>query len=67
MTLHEAMKEAIKDAGNPLPASDIAQYINENHLYYRSDNKLVPSSQISARARKYIGMFRVVNGLIYLN
>ncbi len=66
MTLHEAMKEAIKLSGNFLTAEEIANIINDKQLYTRADGKPIPPSQVRARARKYIGMFRVSNGIIGL-
>ncbi len=66
MTLHEAMKEVLSSQNRMLTTSEIAQMINDQKLYTRGDGNPVPPSQISARARKYSGMFKIFNGLIGL-
>jgi len=67
MKLHEAMEEVLSSHNRmPMAAKDIARIIIERKLYERGDGNPVPSSQISARARKYSGMFKVFDGLIGL-
>lgn len=66
MTLHEAMKTVLSSSPGGMTAEQITEIINKEGLYTRSDGKPIPSSQVRARARKYIGMFRVDNGYISL-
>ncbi|MCF8225995.1 MAG: N-6 DNA methylase [Bacteroidales bacterium] len=66
MTLHEAIKIILTEAGRPMKASDIAGRINQRGLYRRKDEQPVPASQVTARVGKYEKMFASENGLISL-
>ena len=57
MTLLDAMK-AVLNNKNPMNVGEVADLINSNNLYKRSDCKPVPSSQICAYGRKYRGIFK---------
>ena len=61
MKLHEAIGQAIREAGHPLTYTEIANAVNEGHLYLRKDGTPVPASQISARVKNYPQLFRVNN------
>ena len=63
MTLHEAMIYVLAER-KCLPTAEIARQINILKLYTRSDNRPLPGSQISARARKYPDLFIRDNGNI---
>ena len=56
-TLHEAIEIVLKEAGHPLPASEIAFLVNKNKLYERGDSMPVPTSQIHARVKNYPRLF----------
>lgn len=61
MKLHEAIGLAIREAGHPLTYTEIANAVNEGHLYSRKDGTPVPASQISARVKNYPQLFSVNN------
>jgi signal transduction histidine kinase len=66
MTLHEAIKIVITEAGRPMSASVIARRINERGLYKRKDEQPVPASQVTARVGRYERQFYSREGLIGL-
>lgn len=57
MTLHIAIEDVLLAAGRPLTASEIAAEVNRRGAYRRADGTPVPGSQVSARVRKYPGLF----------
>lgn len=66
MTLHEAMKEVLVDAGRPLNTIDIAGRIKTLVLYRKRDGSPIQPNQVRARARKYPQLFSQVAGAISL-
>lgn len=58
MTLHEAIQIVLFEANKALTSKEIAITINEQKLYYRNDNLLIPSSQITARVSHYPDTFK---------
>lgn len=57
MTLHEAITLVLHQSKTPLTPKEIADVINQQQLYDRSDKNPVPESQISARINKYPELF----------
>ncbi len=62
MTLHEAIEKVLKQNGRPMAAREIADEINTQQLYQRSDNLPVLAIQVTARVGKYPSLF-FKNGL----
>jgi len=68
MTLHEAIEQILFEAKQPLSYSEIADRINDTELYTKSDNSKITANQISARVKKYQGIFSVdVSGVTVQN
>ena len=59
MYLHDALRMTLRKAGRSLTSSDLAEIVNRLRLYERKDERLVPARQVSARVRKYPGIFTV--------
>jgi hypothetical protein len=58
------MLRALTDAGGPMTARQLADFINQRGLYSRRDGTKVPANQISARANRYKHLFvRTARGL----
>lgn len=58
LTLHEAMREVLRSAGNrPMSSAELTHAVNESGLYRRGDGLPVPRGQIAARRAKYSDMF----------
>lgn len=66
MTLHLAMEQVLSTSDEPLTPGEIAEHINTRDLYLRADRAPLAASQISARARKYPGLFTTDDGRIRL-
>lgn len=64
--LHNAMEKLLLEAGRPLKASEIAEQINLRRLYRKRDGSPLQPNQVSARARKYPGLFIRVPGAVSL-
>lgn len=58
MTLHEAIEKVLKNNGSEMSAKEIAVEINKQKLYQRGDGNPVPSSQIHARVKNYMHLFK---------
>jgi type I restriction enzyme M protein len=58
MTLHEAIKIVLLNANKPLKALEIAKIINDQKLYIRNDNQIIPGIQINARVKQYPEIFK---------
>ena len=67
MTLHEAIQQALLQAGKALNASDIAEALNANSWYSKKDGSDIKSSQVTARVKSNSHLFSNTNGLIGLN
>jgi len=67
MILHEAIEIILKDAKQPMSASELAFELNRLKLYRKADGSPISASQISARVRKYPDWFTKEGGLIYRN
>lgn len=66
MTLHEAIEKVLEQKGVGLSASDLADEINKNKLYFREDELPLKGGQVSARVNNYPLWFRKEAGLVYL-
>jgi hypothetical protein len=67
MTAHEAMRLVLEERRHALPPRDIAEDINNRSIYQMRDGRPIHSSQVSARAGNYPGIFvRVPDGRIGL-
>jgi hypothetical protein len=67
-TLHEAMEIVLRDRPDlTATASELGEAIGQRRLYARKDGACPKARQISARARKYPELFKVIEpGLIRL-
>jgi len=59
LTLHEAIRQVLQDAGSPQTASYIRDQIRKRKLYTRRDGEPADLSQICARIRKHPDLFVV--------
>jgi type I restriction-modification system DNA methylase subunit/signal transduction histidine kinase len=66
MKLHEAITKVLNDAGQPLSARDIADVVNSKGLYQKGDGSPVLASQIIGRTKKYLSLFAISNGKIFI-
>lgn len=66
LTLHAAIEGVLADTGQSMTSRGIADVVNEQCLYVRGDGQPVPTSQISARIRKYPALFTKVGKRIAL-
>ena len=66
MTLHDAMRAILRDAGGPLSPKAIAELISRQRLYRKKDGPKLTPSQVSARARTSERLFLAVEGRIEL-
>lgn len=66
MKLHEAIQQVLLEENRELNSSQIAHKVNQKKLYTRGDGQPVPSSQISARVRKYPALFNYNGSIIGL-
>ena len=66
MTLHEAIQLILKEKARSMSASEIAEILNRNGLYCKSDGSLIKGGQISARVNNYPQLFTKLNGVISL-
>lgn len=57
MTLHEEIVQILKEAGKPLPTTQIADLANERKNYTKSDDSLISPFQIHGRTRNYSNLF----------
>jgi type I restriction-modification system DNA methylase subunit/signal transduction histidine kinase len=58
MTLHEAIKDILLN-NKALFAKDLADTINNSHLYNRRDGKPITSTQVLARVNNYPDLFSI--------
>lgn len=58
ISLHEAIRQELMRHGRPMDSSELALAINRTGRYVRPDGQPVRASQVSARVRKYDGLFR---------
>src|SRR5690606_6639288 len=66
MTLHEAIQQALLQAGKSLTVAEIAEVLNANSWYSKKDGSDIKSSQVGARVRSNSHLFNNTNGLIGL-
>jgi signal transduction histidine kinase len=66
MTLHEVIEQVLQTNGKPMSTSEIAEIINNKHLYIRKDNIPIQATQIAARVGNYPNLFTRDNGKINL-
>jgi hypothetical protein len=66
VTLHSAIEEVLKSAGRALTAREVADEVNRRGLYVRGDGTPLPPGQVSARVRKYPGLFASTGDGIWL-
>ncbi|NVM96172.1 GIY-YIG nuclease family protein [Arthrobacter wenxiniae] len=66
LTLHVAIERILADAGRSLTTREIADAVNAHGLYARADGQPVPTSQVSARLRKYPALFNKVGNQMSL-
>lgn len=66
MKLHEAIEKVLKEAIVPLSAKEIADIINYNRYYIRTDKNEITSSQVLSRVKNYPLLFQNINGQILL-
>ncbi|ASO05108.1 GIY-YIG nuclease family protein [Arenibacter algicola] len=66
MTLHEAIQQVLKEKARWMSASEIAEILNRNGLYCKSDGSKIKGGQISARVNNYPQLFTKLNGVISL-
>jgi|GEM_PF-988227 len=57
MTLHEEIVQILKEAGKPLPTSQIANLVNKRKNYIKDDRSEVSPFQIHGRTRNYSNLF----------
>lgn len=67
MTLHEAIEKILKEHQGPMNAKEIADNVNNQRLYQRSDGEPVPPSQITARVKNYPFLFEIDGNMIRLS
>lgn len=67
MTLHEAIEKVLKQYGQGMRPTEIAEKINQHKYYSRGDARPLKSGQISARVARYPRLLRKENGLVYSN
>lgn len=66
MTLHDTIVQVLLAAKKPMTAVEIAEVLNKNSSYSKSDGSVIKSSQISARVKNYPHLFIKDNSLISL-
>lgn len=57
MTLHEEIVQILKEAGKPLPTSQIADLVNNRKNYQKNDGSVISPFQIHGRTRNYSNLF----------
>jgi hypothetical protein len=66
MTLHEEIVQILKEAGKPLPTSQIADLANNRKNYTKSDGSEISPFQIHGRTRNYSNLFLRKKALVGL-
>lgn len=64
--MHEAIQQVLKEKARWMSASEIAEILNRNGLYCKSDGSKIKGGQISARVNNYPQLFTKLNGVISL-
>jgi hypoxanthine-DNA glycosylase len=59
MTLHEAIAKLLRQSGRPLTAREIADGLNKNKWYTKTDKSEIKSSQITARVDDHHELFDI--------
>lgn len=57
MTLHKEIVQILKEAGKPLPTSQIADLVTDRKNYTKSDGSEISPFQIHGRTRNYTNLF----------
>jgi len=53
MTLHEAIQIVLKDNGNEMTTSEIANELNKRKLYSKKDGSQITDYQVHGRTKNY--------------
>lgn len=66
MTLHEAIQQALLQAGKSLTTAQIADILNANSWYSKKDGSDIKTSQVAARVKSNSHLFNTNNSLVGL-
>ena len=68
MTLHDAMKKLLQEAGRAMSTKEIAGKLNENQWYQKKNgSKEIIAYQIYGRAKRYSDLFNIDGTMVSLN
>ena len=66
MTLHEAIKVVLKEAGRPMSTREIAAELNKRGLYAKKDGTEITDFQVHGRTKNYPKLFRREGTTVHL-